>query len=629
MFQVILAKTERLGIYISGFFILVMMVLTTIDTFLRDVLDRPLSGVYELSSMMMVGVLYLGLSYVQSKRNHIRMDLLSSNLVPNNQMLLQLLADAIFLSLAVIITWQMGLKFFDAWTSGDFYYGVVRFPLWPAKLAICLGTALVSIRLILDIIMNPLWHKQAGVSVRSRFLRMLVAFLVLVIFAGSILFSVNQDISALTAGWIAILMFIFLLFIGVPVATSMALIGVCGFWLLSGAKSALGTAASVPFSAASEYTMTVLPLFMALGIFASLAGFAEKGFDLAKKWMEQIKGGIVHATVVGSAIFAAATGSGAASCAVLTKITMPEMLKKGVKKSMAIGVVASASTLAVMIPPSTPFVIYAMLTGNSIGKLLIAGIIPGLICAATIMLTVYIRCRIDPSLVSLGSVRYSSWKERFSAIPGAWGVVLIVVVIIGGIFTGFFTPTEAGAVGAFVAFAAVLVLKKGKIREIFHVLADSAELASTILFIIVGGTLFGNMISVTRLPVMLSEWVIGLSIPPTAILICIILIYMILGCFLDALSTLIITIPIVYPIILELGFSPVWFGVLMVQNMEIAAITPPYGINLFIIKGVLPGTSMGEIFRGVLWFILPLIISIAIYIAFPQVALWLPGLMSA
>jgi C4-dicarboxylate transporter DctM subunit len=522
----------------------------------------------------------------------------------------------------------MGLQFWHAWVSGDFYYGVVRFPLWPAKLTICLGTALVSIRLISDIILNTLWHKQAGVSLYSYYLRILVTFVVLAIFAGSILFTVNQDLSAPTAGWIAILLFLFLLVIGVPVATSMALIGVCGFWLLSGAKSALGTAASVPFAAASEYTMTVLPLFMAMGIFASLAGFAQKGFDLAKQWMEQVKGGIVHATIVGSAIFAAATGSGAASCAVLTKITMPEMLRNRVRKDMAIGVVASASTLAVMIPPSTPFVIYAMLTGNSIGKLLIAGIIPGIIGAAMMMLMVYIRCKIDPSLVSLSSVNYSSWKERFSAIPGAWGVVLIVVVIIGGIFTGFFTPTEAGAVGAFVAFVAVLALRKGSGSEIFRVLIDSAELASTILFIIVGGMLFGNMISVTRLPIMLSEWVVSLNIPPISILICIIFIYIILGCFLDALSTMIITIPIIYPIITQLGFSPIWFGVLMVQNMEIAAITPPYGINLFILKGILTETSMGEIFRGVLWFILPLTLTMAIYIAFPQLALWLPGMMS-
>ena len=301
-FTSILGKIERVALYISALFILVMMVLTTIDTFLRDVLDRPISGVYELSSMMMVGVLYLGLSYVQSKRNHIRMDLLSSKLSPNNQLVLQLLADVIFLVLAVIITWQMGQKFLDAWTSGDFYYGVIRFPLWPAKLSICLGTSLVSFRLISDIILNPLWYRQPGVSARNRYLRMLTAILVLALFTGTILFTVNRDISAPTTGWIAILIFLLLLFIGVPVATSMALIGICGFWMLSGAKSALGTAASVPFSAASEYTMTVLPLFIALGMLAALAGFAEKGFNLAKKWMEQIKGGIVHATVAGSAV---------------------------------------------------------------------------------------------------------------------------------------------------------------------------------------------------------------------------------------------------------------------------------------------------------------------------------------
>ncbi len=628
MFLSILTKTERIALYISAFFILVMMVLTSIDTFLRGVFDRPLSGVYELSSMMMVGVLYLGLSIVQSKRNHIRMDLLSSKLTPDNQTILQLLSDIIFLGLALIITWQMGLKSLDAWTSGDFYYGVVRFPLWPAKLTITLGSALVGIRLMSDIVLNPLWYSQPGLNARVRYSRMSIAILVLVIFISVLLFTVNQDMSASTAGYIAILIFLFLLFIGVPVATSMALIGICGFWLMSGSKSALGTAASVPFSAASEYTMTVLPLFMALGMLADLAGFAEKGFNLAKKWTDQIGGGIVHATVVGSAIFAAATGSGAASCAVLTKITMPEMQKNGVKKTMAIGVVASASTLAVMIPPSTPFVIYAMLTGNSIGKLLIAGIIPGVICAAIIMLTVYIRCKLDPSLVVTDSVRHSTWKERFSALPGAWGVALIVIVIIGGIFSGFFTPTEAGAVGAFVVLVAALALAKGKRRRIFPVLADSAELASTILFIVIGGTLFGNMISVTRLPVMLSEWVVGLNISPIFILLCIIFIYIILGCFLDALSILIVTIPIVYPIILKLGYNPIWFGVLMVQNMEIAAITPPYGMNLFILKGLMPGTSMGEIFRSVLWFILPLVISMGIFIAFPQIVLWLPNLMS-
>jgi len=229
--------------------------------------------------------------------------------------------------------------------------------------------------------------------------------------------------------------------------------------------------------------------------------------------------------------------------------------------------------------------------------------------------------------VSQTSASYSSWKERFSAIPGAWGVVLIVVVIIGGIFTGIFTPTEAGAIGAFVALVAALAFKRGSLGKIPGALKESAGLASTILFIVMGGMLFGNMISVTRLPMMLSEWVVGLDIPPIAVLISIMVIYFILGCFVDSLTTMIITLPIIYPIIIKLGFDPIWFGVLQVQNMEIAAVTPPYGMNLFIIKGISPETSMGEIFRGAIWFVIPMVLTMAIYIAFPQVALWLPNMM--
>lgn len=623
----LLVKTEKLGVYLSGFFILVMMVLTTIDTIMRDIFNRPIPGVYELHSMMLVGILYLGLAYVQSQRQHIRMDLLTVHLSKNNQFVLQVLADIIFLAIAMIICWQMGIQSWRAWISHDFYYGVVRFPLWIPKLAITLGTGLVSIRLITDIVLNPIWRFRSTTSKYRQLMRIFVVIAVIVVFVGVLLFTANQELSSVTAGWIAIILFLFLLFTGVPVATAMALIGVSGFWILSGAKSALGTAASVPFAAASEYTMTVLPLFIVMGIFAGLAGFAEKGFNLAKRWMEFVRGGVVHAAIIGSVIFAAATGSGAAACAVLAKLTLPEMKRNGVDKGMAIGVVASASTLAVMIPPSTTFVIYAMLTGNSIGQLLMAGIIPGLIGAALIMVTVYIRCRLNPRLVMPNSVDKSTWKERFSAIPGTWGVILIIIIIVGGIFSGLFTATEAGAIGAFVAFVGVLALRKGSRSEITNVLIESAALASAILFIIVGGMLFGNMISISRLPVMLSQWVVTLDLAPLAIVIFIIIVYMILGCFLDALSTMIITLPIIYPVVVQLGFSPIWFGVLMVQNMEIAAVTPPYGMNLFILKGILPDVSMGEIFRGVVWFILPLVATMAIYIAFPQVTLWLPGMM--
>jgi C4-dicarboxylate transporter DctM subunit len=386
-------------------------------------------------------------------------------------------------------------------------------------------------------------------------------------------------------------------------------------------------AQNIPFSAVGQYTMTVMPLFVIMGSFAALAGFAEEGFNLAKRWLEAIPGGIIHATIVGATAFGAACGSGTASCAILAKVTIPEMEKQGVKRGMAIGVVASASTLAVMIPPSSPFVIYAMLTSNSVGKLLIAGIIPGLIGAALIMVMVAIRCWVDPSQTGWGSSTRTPWKTRFSSIPRAWGLLFIAVVVMGGLFVGIFTPTEAGSIGAFAALVAVFVTKKGGFRHISQILIDSGELTSQILFIILGALMFSYMLAVTHLPTMLGEWILDLNVAPVMVIVAIMAMYILLGCVMDDFSIMVATLPILYPLVLQLGFSPIWFGVLMVQQVEISVVTPPYGVNLFLLKGILTDTSMGDIFRAVLWFILPLVVTMAVYIAFPQVATWLPSLM--
>ena len=508
-FETTLFKIEKSGAIISAAFILIMMVLTTIDTILRFI-NKPVSGVYELESMMMVGIVFFGLSYIQAQRGHIRMDLLSSKLSKSNQYVLQLLGDAIFLIVGVLITWKMGIASWEAWVTGDYFEGVVRFPMWPARTAITLGIGLVSFRLISDLIRNPLWFSQGG-SGKSRAIRILITVVVLAALTAAAAAIVHTDLEPHIAGYYMLAIFVVLLFIGVPIAPSMALIGMFGFWVLINLNVALETAGTVPFSAASNYTMTVLPLFIAMGIFAGLAGFAEKGFDMARRWTEGIKGGIIHATVIGSAFFAAATGSGAASCAVLTKLTLPEMLRHGVRKDVAIGVIASAASLAVMIPPSTTFVIYAMLTGNSVGKLLIAGIIPGLIGAATIMVVVWVRCKLSPDIVKITSVEKSTWKQRFTAIPKAWGLALVIVIIIGGILSGVFTPTEAGAIGAFVTFMAVIILRKSSMNELGSTLAESAGISCKILFILVGGLWFGQMISVTHLPGLLTEWVGDLS----------------------------------------------------------------------------------------------------------------------
>jgi C4-dicarboxylate transporter, DctM subunit len=624
----LLSLSERIGAIVSGAFVLIMMIMTTADVILRYAFNSPIQGNYELQPLLLIGVVYLAAASIQAKRNHISLDLIVSHLSKGNQMSLRLFSDLIFLAFAGIICWQFILATWTAWVDQDYFWGLVKFPLWPAYLIIAIGTGLLGLRLIEEIISNQLWHKQSGLKLSSRNLRISITILVLLLLFACIVVSINAHLQPQTIGFIAICIFCVLLFLGVPVSAVMGLVTIIGFWMLKGGTSAMGIAGSSPFSAIGQYTLTVMPLFIIMGTFAGLAGFAVEGFNLAKKWLEGIPGGIIQATIIGATAFGAATGSGAASCAILAKVTIPEMLKQGVKKGMAIGVVASASTLAIMIPPSSAFVIYAMLTGNSVGKLLIAGIIPGLIGAAMIMLTVSIRCKIDPSQYgySTGAGR-TPWKTRFAMIPRAWGLMLIAIVIVGGLYTGIFTPTEAGSIGAFVALLGVLVTRKGSWHNISQVLFEGGGLTSQILLIILGGMMFSYLMSVTRLPAALSTWIVGLDVLPIFIIIIIMIIYIVLGCFMDDLSIMVATLPILYPVVIQLGFSPIWFGVLMVQQIELGVVTPPYGMNLFVLKGILRDTTMGEIFSGVIWFIVPLILTMIIYIIFPQVVLWLPNRM--
>jgi C4-dicarboxylate transporter, DctM subunit len=625
----ILSGTERTGAIISGAFVLIMMVMTTLDVLFRYVFNSPIPGNYELQPLLLVGVVYLALSSIQAKRSHISLDLISSRLSKGNQFAIRLFGDLIFIIFAALICWQFAIATYSAWVSKDYFWGLVKFPLWPPYLIITIGTGILVLRLIEGIVTNPLWHKQSDLTLTSRSIRIFFTALASALFLITVIFVVNAHLPAETVGFVAIGLFFILLFLGVPVSACMGLVAILGFWMLKGGSSALGIAGNTPFSAIGQYTLTVMPLFIIMGSFAGLAGFAEEGFNLAKHWLEGIPGGIIHATTIGATAFGAATGSGAASCAILAKVTIPEMLKQGVKKGMAIGVVASASTLAIMIPPSTAFVIYAMLTGNSVGKLLIAGIVPGLIGSALILAMVAVRCKIDPSQYGYGSgSARTPWKTRLAMIPRAWGLFFIALVIIGGLYTGVFTPTEAGSIGAFAALIGVIVTRKGSWRNVSQALFEGGGLTSQILVIIMGGMMFSYLMSVTRLPAALSTWIVSINVAPILIIILILVIYIILGCFMDDLSVMVATLPILYPVVIKLGFSPIWFGVLMVQQVELGVVTPPYGMNLFILKGILTNTNMGEIFRGVLWFIVPLLLTLAVYLAFPQVVLWLPDMMS-
>jgi C4-dicarboxylate transporter, DctM subunit len=424
-------------------------------------------------------------------------------------------------------------------------------------------------------------------------------------------------------GWLAIGGVFLLLVLRVPVAFAMLASAVIGYGAIAGFGRAFNVLGLVLYGSLVQYTLTVVPLFLLMGHFAQVAGFAGDVFQAAKKWFGHWPGGVAQATVVGAAAFGAASGSGLAACAIVGKVTIPEMLRIGVDRKLAFGTVASAGTIAAMIPPSILMVIYGVITNQSIAKLLIAGIVPGIVIAIVYMTLIFLMVKWRPSLSPV-TVR-EPWKERLRSIKAVWGVAILAAVVMGGIYSGWFTPTEAGAVGAFAAMSLALVLGRLRMRDLGTSLMESAKTTGMVYFIVGSAFVFGSFLSLTRIPNNLSAWIVSIDASPHAVLIGVVLLYVVMGFFIDMLAAMVLTLPIIFPAIVELGFHPIWFGVLMVNLAELALITPPYGLNLFVLRGVIPEAKMGEIIIGAVPFVLAGFVILALLIAFPEIALWLPS----
>lgn len=427
-------------------------------------------------------------------------------------------------------------------------------------------------------------------------------------------------------GLIGLGLFFLVLALGVPIGGAMGLIGFVGYLVISGLEPSLKMAAIMPYANVSVYSLSVIPLFITMGHFAYYAGFPTNLFDAAQRWIGRLSGGIVQATIVAAAAFGAASGSMLASCAVISKITIPEMLKQGIDRRLAFGAVAASGTIAGMIPPSIAMVIYGVITETSIGKLLIAGIIPGIVAAINYMILVYIMVKLNPGLAPLTPRRFS-WKERFSSVPRVWGFALMVGIVLGGLYTGMFTPTEAGAVGACGMLLMALAMRRLSRGDLRACLLEATKTTGSIFFILIGAFMFGYFLSICRIPFMVCDFLVTLDAPPMVVLIGILMFYILLGFVMDELAALFLTLPIIFPAVVQLGFDPIWFGVLMAHVQEVGLITPPYGINIFVIKSVIPESKTGEIIRGISWFLLVDMVTLAMYIAFPQLSLFLPSLM--
>lgn len=432
---------------------------------------------------------------------------------------------------------------------------------------------------------------------------------------------------ASTIGWLSIALLFILLSLRVPVAFVLYSVGLLGAILILGTGPGLKLVALVPYSSIAKYSFTVVPLFILMGHLFENAGFTKELFDTARKWLGNFTGGLLHATVAAAAVFGAACGSGIASCATITKVAVPGMLEQGVDRKLAFGTVGSVGTIAQMIPPSILMVIYGIITGTPIAKLLVAGVFPGIITAISYMVLISIKVKRNPDLCPPMETKVSL-KEKVISINKIWSVAVIIVVIIGGIYTGKFTPTEAGGMGAFAALLLGLVTKRVGLHKIKDSLYETSKTTGMVYLIVSGAFVFGYLLSMSRIPHDISTYLGSLDVNRYYILGMILFMYIILGCFMDVLPTLIITLPIVFPAMMGLGFDPIWFGILVIKITELGMITPPFGLNLFVIKGIIPDASFKEIVLGILPFIVVEIVVLVILVSFPQISLFLPMRMN-
>ncbi len=410
-----------------------------------------------------------------------------------------------------------------------------------------------------------------------------------------------------------------------PLAFSMGLVGIVGIGLTRGWAPALASTAQVVHETGFAYTLSVIPLFILMGNFVARAGLAHELFAAAYAFIGHFRGGLAHATVAACAGFGAICGSSIATAATMSKVAYPSMKKMGYSDSLATGVMAAGGTLGIMIPPSTIMVIYGIITETNIGKLFAAGVIPGILTALLMMAAIVYLTSKDPEHAPAG--KHSTWPERWAALRGIWGVVLLVIVVLGGIYGGLFTATEGAGFGAAGAFLFALARRRLTWAILVQVLVESARTTAMLFTLLIAATIFANFVNFTSMPNDLKEWITHLGLSPVMIITAMMFIYIVLGTVMEELTMVLLTIPLFFPIVTALGFDPVWFGVLIVMIVQIGLISPPVGMNLFVINTLLPKVGLSNIFKGCWPFVAVMIFVLGLLIAFPQISLWLPSLM--
>jgi C4-dicarboxylate transporter DctM subunit len=426
-------------------------------------------------------------------------------------------------------------------------------------------------------------------------------------------------------GLTSFVVLVLLMFVKIPVGFVMAIVGFTGFGLLISWDASLSLLARDFFSVFSSYNLTVIPLFVFMGQVAHHSGMSGRLFNTAHKFLGHLPGGLAIATIGACAGFSAICGSTSATAATMASVALPQMKKYNYDPALATGVVAAGGSLGILIPPSTIFIIYGIMTEQSIGKLFMAGVLPGILLTLLFILTIVIWTHLRPDICE--KAPKATWKERIASLTGVIETFILFVMVMGGLFVGLFTPTEAAAIGAFGTLLIALIGRNLSWRGLIRSLDETTRVSCMIFVIVAGATVFGHFLAVTGIPANIGTWVSELALPPPVIIGLIILVYLVLGCLMDSLAMIMLTIPIFFPVVTTLGYDPIWFGVIIVLVTEMGVITPPVGINVYVVAGVARDVPLHIIFKGATHLLMALLVTAILLILFPQIATYLPSLM--
>ncbi|MCY4333077.1 MAG: TRAP transporter large permease subunit [Litoreibacter sp.] len=614
--------------YAAAVVTLLMSIAMVVDLVSRLALGRPLSGMIELQTYMLVFMAFFSIAYTMLKNQHVSVDLITSLMSAQTNSILQSVFSIWGAFIFGAMSWLTASRSMEALRREEIS-DIIQMPFWIIYAVAAIGTALLAFTLIglLFTHLSGLYQFYKG---RSAFWAWFAAILVVAgvgATSGLLLKGIAPDLSSPTIGLLYTAFLMVILLLGFPVGFSMAFVGLTGLFYLIGSNVAFNVTKINTYDSVAVYFFCVIPFFLLMGFLILHAGIGAKLYNAGIKVFGRLPGGLAVGTVAGCGGFAAICGDSVASAATMGSVSIPEMKKYNYDDSLATGSVAAGGTLGILIPPSIGFVVYGIITEQSIGKMFMAGIVPGIILTLGFAFAAYLQCVINPKL-GPKSEKFTA-REVAESIFNIWPVGALFAAVIGGIYSGILTPTEAGGVGASGALLIAMFSKGFTRKKLFAALLEATTTSAMIFTILIGVGLLGYFITLTDLPLSFANFLNTLDVSRYVIFVLILLLYLVLGMVMNIIPMMMLTLPILFPTVVSLGFDPIWFGVIMVIMMEMGQITPPVGINVFVIHGVAKkyNVSMATIYRGIIPFVIVEVVVIFFLTLFPDIVLWLPNSM--